>query len=330
MHLPALSLSRRGLLAVATLATNTRVNAMVLDSHVHVWDSSSPYAPGQTPPPELGDAVASEDALVASMGRHRIDGALIVQPINYQFDHSHVAAAIKRFPTRLRGMALADPSDAGTAAQKLREACRTAPGLWTGVRFNPYLWPEASQGGDWLADAAGLALLEVCHELSLPIGVMAFQGLTPLLPSIEKLLAHPKAVPVVIDHWGFPRESPGAAISQSLAWDDAAWDSLLALARRQPGLHLKISALFRVAREPSYRDLQPKFDAAVDAFGAERLLWGSDFPYAQLNGGQGASLEAARVLAKRLSGKQRDMLLGGTAATLFGFDAEMCRLGLRG
>jgi len=135
-------------------------------------------------------------------------------------------------------MALADPSDASTAAQKLREACRTAPGLWTGVRFNPYLWPEASKGGDWLADAAGLALLEVCHELDMPIGVMAFQGLTPLLPSIEKLLAHPKAVPVVIDHWGFPRESPGAAVSQSLAWDDAACDMRCGGASAGGELHL--------------------------------------------------------------------------------------------
>ena len=31
---------------------------------------------------------------------------------------------------------------------------------------------------------------------------MAFGGLPPLLPSITALLEHPKAVPIVIDHWG--------------------------------------------------------------------------------------------------------------------------------
>ena len=106
MHLGTL-ISRRAVLAVAAWSSKSRAEAMVLDSHVHVWSSASPYAPNQTPPPELGDAVASAEALVASMATNRIDGSLIVQPINYGFDHSHVAGALRRYPTRFRGMALA-------------------------------------------------------------------------------------------------------------------------------------------------------------------------------------------------------------------------------
>ena len=43
---------------------------------------------------------------------------------------------------------------------------------------------------------------QLCHELKMPIGVMAFQGLQPLVPSIEALLTHPKAVASVAKHLG--------------------------------------------------------------------------------------------------------------------------------
>mmetsp|Transcript_12292 Transcript_12292/g.37826 ORF Transcript_12292/g.37826 Transcript_12292/m.37826 type:complete len:133 (-) Transcript_12292:373-771(-) len=120
-------------------------------------------------------------------------------------------------------MALADPSQpAKAAAEALRAACATAPNLWTGVRFNPYLWPESARGGAWLADDVGTSLADVCAELKLPIGVMAFGGFSPLVPSIEALCARGD-VDVVIDHWGFPRAEPGGAPSSALKFDDAAF-----------------------------------------------------------------------------------------------------------
>ena len=83
-------------------------------------------------------------------------------------------------------------------------------------------------------------------------------------------------------------------------------------------MHLKLSAHFRVSsQEAPHSDLQPRFDAAVDAFGADRLMWGSDFPFVQLNGGQKASLEAVRKFSSALAPEAQDALLGGTARRLF-------------
>ena len=305
-----------GGLAAVGLSRTTPPRAMVIDSHLHVWSSTFPYAPGKEPPPELGDAVASAEALDASLKAVGADGALVVQPINYEFDHSYVASVLSTHKN-FRGMALANPADPGALAALVDGA---PPGTWTGVRFNPYLWPEAARTGAWLADGAGLALLEICHARGLAIGVMAFQGLTPLLPSIEALLAHPKAVPVVIDHWGFPRESPGAPAAPGLAFDEAAWEALLKLGRDHATVYVKLSALFRVSREgPPYADLKPRFAALVDAYGADRLMWGSDFPFAQLSGGQGASLDAVAGFCADLPAGQRAAILGGTARALFKF-----------
>ena len=93
---------------------------------------------------------------------------------------------------------------------------------------------------------------------------------------------------------------------------------LCALGRKHKNLHLKLSAHFRVSsQEAPHSDLQPRFDAAVDAFGADRLMWGSDFPFVQLNGGQKASLGAVRKFSSALAPGAQDALLGGTARRLF-------------
>ncbi|KAG1663076.1 hypothetical protein FOA52_011597 [Chlamydomonas sp. UWO 241] len=59
----------------------------VLDAHLHVWSSTYRYAPGKEPPAGLGDDVASVDAFRAVMEEAGVAQALVVQPINYGFDH---------------------------------------------------------------------------------------------------------------------------------------------------------------------------------------------------------------------------------------------------
>jgi predicted TIM-barrel fold metal-dependent hydrolase len=46
-------------------------------------------------------------------------------------------------------------------------------------------------------------------------------------------------------------------------------------------------------------------------------MWGSDFPFVQLNGGQGASLETIRSFAAALAPEASAAILGGTARKLF-------------
>ena len=102
------------------------------------------------------------------------------------------------------------------------------------------------------------------------------------------------------------------------SYDDKAFGELCALGRKHKNLYLKLSAHFRVSSQDApHTDLQPRFDAAVDAFGADRLMWGSDFPFVQLNGGQQASLEAVRKFSSALAPEAQDAILGGTARRLF-------------
>ena len=133
--------------------------------------------------------MASAEAFAAACQESGVDRALIVQPINYLFDHTYVAGVLKDNKDKYRGMALADPSQpAKAAAEALRAPARRHQTSGRACA-NPYLWPEQSRSGAWLADDVGTSLADVCAELKVPIGVMAFGGLPPLVPSIEALCA---------------------------------------------------------------------------------------------------------------------------------------------
>ena len=102
----------------------------VVDAHLHVWSGDWPYAAGQAPPADALDGagrVGSAVALSHHMSEHGVARALIVQPINYAYDHSYVAHCLASWPHRFRGMALADPTlSPAEAVAKLRAVVGTA------------------------------------------------------------------------------------------------------------------------------------------------------------------------------------------------------------
>ena len=68
--------------------------------------------------------------------------------------------------------------------------------------------------------------------------------------------------------------------------DEKGFEALLALGFRFPHtLFVKLSAFFRCSRTafPHY-DLRPRVLALLRVFGADRLMWGSDFPFVLLGG----------------------------------------------
>ena len=45
-------------------------------------------------------------------------------------------------------------------------------------------------------------------------------------------------------------------------------------------VHVKVSALFRVSQESyPYTDVEPMVASCLETFGADRMLWGTDFPF---------------------------------------------------
>lgn len=83
---------------------------------------------------------------------------------------------------------------------------------------------------------------------------------------------------------------------------------------------VKLSAPFRISRQPGrYNDIEPFAEAIVSAFGIERCIWGSDWPFINLPGGfrYADALDAA---ARWFSDPaDRDRVLWHNPIRLFGF-----------
>jgi len=324
----------------------------VIDAHLHVWSPAGKELAWPAPPGLQGEQAAPE-VLTDLMTENGVDGAVIVQPINYEYDHSFVASVLESDRAKFRGVLLANPAlKPKKLAEQVRALAAPESGVspWTGVRLNPYLWPNCDEPTDdeWIADAAGKALFDVCADLALPIGVMAFEGFTEdLRDRLDRLVAHRPDAIVVLDHFGFPREDPSRPPSPELTFDDEAFARVVDFGRRHEYAHLKLSALFRASREaPPYDDLRPKVAELVDAYGTRRLLWGSDFPFVTLqDGGYKATRDAVAawfaVEEEDSSGGEEDVLaaalrrdaarqplgddlaanvLGANAARLYRFD----------
>ncbi|XP_002514873.2 4-sulfomuconolactone hydrolase [Ricinus communis] len=293
---------------MATAEANTNPNSIrIIDSHLHVWASPQeaadkyPYFPGQEPslPGHL-------EFLLQNMEEAGVHGALIVQPINHKFDHSLVTSVMKKHPTKFVGCCLADPAEDGSGLKQLEEL--VLKDGYRAVRFNPYLWPS----GQKMTNDVGKALFCKAGELGIPVGFMCFKGLDLHIAEIQELCTEFPSTVVLLDHLGFCK--PSTNYEESLTFSE-----LLKLSRF-PEVYIKFSALFRVSRMAyPYQDLAPLLSQVVSSFGANRIMWGSDFPYVVPECGYKGGKDAVSSVASQIPLPTSDLewIMGKTVMQLF-------------
>ncbi|XP_027188861.1 uncharacterized protein [Cicer arietinum] len=85
-------------------------------------------------------------------------------------------------------------------------------------------------------------------------------------------------------------------------------------------VYVKFSALFRVSRTQfPYLDLSPLLSQVVSSFGANRVIWGSDFPFVVPECGYKGAKDAVQLIAHQISLPSSDLewIMGRTATQLF-------------
>jgi predicted TIM-barrel fold metal-dependent hydrolase len=294
------------------LASSAMTTSRVIDSHLHVWASAEEAASGfpyAVEPPESLRSLGSTSELVKRMERAGVKGAMIVQPSIHKFDHSYVIDAIQSHPDRFKGMLLHDPSlSPDEAVSRVEDLALKG---FVGVRFNPYLWDKTPSGG-WTPmstpGGSGLAVYKRCAELKFPVGIMCFEGLQLHYEDILELIkASPNTI-LVLDHFGFTRLTEDG---------NAAFQQLLELAK-YPNVMIKISALFRQKdKSPYERVKKERFAPLLETFGADRLMFGTDFPYV-LDQPESYDGMVQLVSSWFLNDKDKEAVMYGTAEAIFG------------
>lgn len=134
------------------------------------------------------------------------------------------------------------------------------------------------------------------------------------LQPLETLAERHPGLTIVIDHGAKPE------IARWRPGDEgfADWAERMRQLARRANVSCKTSGLATEARPDwSPGDLFPYLDTLLDAFGPERLLFGSDWPVVNLAGGYARWMEGLLGWLGRLDVTSRDMVLGETAARIY-------------
>ncbi|MCD4674343.1 MAG: amidohydrolase [Anaerolineaceae bacterium] len=270
---------------------------MILDSHVHVWVQNPEQYPWQPIGGYIPENEASVEMLLAVMDAAGVDGAVLVQPTPYGWDNSYLLDSAKRYPDRFACVCLVDPlaEEGADALRNLVENYRIA-----GVRINWNTHPAHI----WQASINHHAVWETASGLGLPICLQ----LVPEHIGLLSDMASEYAVRIVVDHLGRPVKAAQPS--------DPQFMKLLGLAGKE-NIHVKLSGLnYYSAQAAPYRDVWPLVEAVYRQFGAQRCMWGSDFPFVQDHWSYSEFLSAVKN-EWHLNAEQLDWVLGGTAKMLW-------------
>jgi predicted TIM-barrel fold metal-dependent hydrolase len=136
------------------------------------------------------------------MDASHVDHAVVIQPIQYLYDHQYLLNVMQANPEckrRFKYMALFDPTldDAAFGECLLDGLARQG---FVGVRFNPALFPNERMADK---DGKGAAWMRKCGALNLVVGIMCFKGLSRHYDDVVALLEAGPDTNVIIDHMGF-------------------------------------------------------------------------------------------------------------------------------
>ena len=270
------------------------------DAHAHIWTPDTRAYPVVRETD--GDGRAPRDFTPEVLLRHaRPSGVgrfVLVQPGRYGTDNSYVLDSVERFPAFFRAVVSVDMALAGEAAEMAALGERGVSGL--------RVVAPPGAAGQWLDGRGYNAMFGVAAEVGHAICVLTRPA--GLADVARMCLAYPSTT-VVVDHM--------AMIGESGSIQDADLKALADIARR-PRAFVKVSGLHALGQKSSPHDeLAPTIRSVVEAFGPERVMWGSDSPYQVVDESYEDSIIPMRDRLDFLIDADRHQLLSGTANKVF-------------
>lgn len=281
----------------------------IIDAHLHIWDTELlDYAWLRDVPSIDRPMGFTELAAERKHAAAHVDGFVFVQadcrPDQAIDEVAFVTSVADQGP--VLGIVAFAPLEQGGAVSAHLDALREHE-LVVGVRRLLQSEPVGFSGSDDFRSGAR-ALAERNLTFDACVTHDQIGDVTALADAVPDLR-------IVLDHLG----KPDAARIESLG----AWrDSLAALARR-PNTTCKISGLPPEIGFERWTTgtIRPWLDTALEAFGVDRLLFGSDWPASSAHTSYDRWLDAVLEWSAPLSVDERSALFGGTASRTYSLPA---------
>jgi predicted TIM-barrel fold metal-dependent hydrolase len=272
----------------------------VVDGHTHVW-ATWPYRPGVPDPQTRGSA----ENLLLEMDAAGVDHAVVVSAEidGAAGNNDHGAAVVAQHPGRLSQLVDVDSHfgpdyHSPGSADRLRAVVeRYAP---AGVSH--YL---AAEDDGWLGSGEGDAFLAAAEETGVVVNLAA----RPVWgPAIREAARHHPGVTILLNHLGTVMLHPGGLEEAlGLVVDD----------EDLPNLVVKVSGWAYGTDRPwdyPYADRLAVVRRFHEAWGPDRLAWGSDWPSLLPHHSYRQGRQLLAEHAAFLTPDDLDKVMGGTLA----------------
>jgi L-fuconolactonase len=168
-----------------------------------------------------------------------------------------------------------------------------------GIRHPVLTEPDAG----WLARPAVLRGLRALAAAGLSFDIVA---LPQQLPAAVTAAQSVPELPMVLDHLGGPPVGSG---------EDGPWAAAIRRLAALPNVTCKLSGAHTTPARAS--DLRPYYETVLAAFGADRLMFGSDWPVSTLAAPYGQVCDLYQELTAQLSPAERDAIFDRTARRVY-------------
>jgi L-fuconolactonase len=284
---------------------------LAVDGHQHFWN------PGRLALPWLREEHAAisgafePEQLRQLMTAAGVEATILVQAANldedtdFMFEH---AAKHDWIAAVVAWVALDDSAGVSERLEELESQQKLR-----GIRHLIHDEPDPH----WILQPAVLESLALLEERGL---ILELPAVFPRhLRDVPELARSFPQLTIVIDHLAKPPVDPERF---------AIWARELEDAADCPNVAAKISGLNTTFEQGDWSaaDLRPAIAVALGAFGSDRLLCGSDWPVALLNGDYERVWRETRRVVEELAPADSEQLLGGTARRLYRIESAEARL----
>ena len=154
---------------------------------------------------------------------------------------------------------------------------------------------------DFLSGIAALAQVDLAYDILI---------YPEHLPAARQLAARFPDQPFVLDHIAKPLIKDGVL---------SPWDRDIRLLAECPNVFCKLSGLITEADWKNWKpaDIYPYLNIVMEAFGPERLMFGSDWPVCTVAGTYSQVVELVRSYCSQLSAREQADLYEGTARRFY-------------
>jgi L-fuconolactonase len=275
----------------------------MLDAHHHLWQRSQPFNYEWLKQPNLARINRDylPDDLWPQLQQHGINGSIVVQTQHDLHENDWALQLAEQYPW-IKGVVgwidLASP-DCEQQLLQYKQQQR-----FVGVRHVTQDEPD----DNFIIRPAILKGLQVLERHAVPFDLLFYAKHLHHAPTVARAVPN---LTLVLDHLSKPLIKSGQL---------AEWSQQLRAAAACPNIVCKLSGLITEAdwSHWSAADLRPFVEVALESFGPQRLLYGSDWPVCELAGSYEQVFTVARELTAQLSSSEQKLVFGDNARRVYG------------